>query len=115
MTGKEWLLLLLPIVINLLVDGVLVFILQKFIADKYIKRRILKDEIVKTFLQKLKDLNQCLIEVNFGSMRGDAMDKHVLSIQEMVVDLCEYFHPNIYDLKKFEDKFNKFNDSSKYR
>lgn len=108
MTAKDWLLLLVPIVSNLLIDGIIVILLQKFVIDKYIKRRLLKDEIVKSFLEKLKGINQHLIELNFESMRGNLVD--VKSIQDKVVDLCEYFHPNVYDLKKFEKKFNKMNE-----
>ena len=46
MTYKDWILLLVPIALNLIIDGIVVVILQKIVLDKYIKRRLLKDEIV---------------------------------------------------------------------
>ena len=52
MSEKDWILVLIPIISNLILDGVVIFILQKVVLDRYIKRRLLKDEIVVDFLNK---------------------------------------------------------------
>ena len=52
MTNKDWILLLVPVAMNLIIDGIVVVFLQKIVLDKYIKRRLLKDEIVMNFLNK---------------------------------------------------------------
>ena len=88
MTNKDWILLIVPIVSNLIFDGVVIFILQKFVLDRYIKRRLLKDEIVINFLNKLKNISDHLIEANFDSMRGnpDIVTKHSIPIQGLLAD-----------------------------
>ena len=108
MTNKDWILLLIPIVSNLIFDGIVIFILQKVVLDRYIKRRLLKDEIVINFLNKLKNISDHMIEANFDSMRGnpDIVTKHIIPIQGLVADTTKYYNTNIYDLKHFKDKFD---------
>ena len=108
MTNKDWFLLFVPIVSNLLFDGIVIFILQKFVLDRYIKRRLLKDEIVINFLNKLKNISDNLIEANFDSMRGnpDIVTKHIIPIQGLLADTTKYYNTNIYDLKQFKEHFD---------
>lgn len=112
MTNKDWILLLLPIILNLLCNGIIIFILQKIIIDKYIRRRVLRDEIVKTFLNNLKEISDRVIEMNFDSMRGeiDIVSKHVIPVQGMMVEISKYFNTNSYDLKKFKERFDNLNN-----
>lgn len=113
MTNKDWILLLLPIILNLICDGIVIVFIQKLVIDKYIKRRLLRDEIVKTFLNKLKEISDRLIEMNFDSMRGemDLVSKHVVPVQGLMAELSKYFNTNNYDLKKFEEKYNDLNNA----
>lgn len=113
MTNKDWTLLLLPIILNLICDGIVIVILQKLVIDKYIKRRLLRDEIVKNFLNKLKGISDRIIEMNFDSMRGeiDLVSMHLIPVQDMLAELSKYFNTNNYDLKKFEEKYNNLNDA----
>ena len=108
MTNKDWVLLFIPIVSNLIFDGIVIFVLQKVVLDRYIKRRLLKDEIVINFLNKLKNISDHMIEANFDSMRvnTDIATKHIIPIQGLVADTTKYFYTNIYDLKNFKDKFD---------
>ena len=108
MTNKDWILLIVPIVSNLIFDGVVIFILQKFVLDRYIKRRLLKDEIVINFLNKLKNISDHLIEANFDSMKGnpDIVTKHIIPIQDLLADTTKYYNTNIYDLRQFKGCFD---------
>ena len=107
MNTKDWILLLTPIVF----DGIVFVVLQKIVIDKYIKHRMLKDEIVKTFLDKLKHLISHMIQSNFDSMTdGDSVNDNVLTMQKEIVDIVKYYHTNIYDLKKFQEEFDRFNE-----
>ncbi len=108
MTNKDWILLIVPIVSNLIFDGVVIFILQKFVLDRYIKRRLLKDEIVINFLNKLKNISDHLLEANFDSMWGnpDILTKHIIPLQVLFVDTTKYYNTNIYDLKQFKEHFD---------
>ena len=118
MTNKDWILLLVPVALNLIFDGIVVVILQKFVLDKYIKRRLLKDEIVMSFLNKLKSISDRLMEANFDSMRGnsDIVPKHILPIQDLLADTTKYYNTNIYDLKQFKECFdNVTNDWMRFQ
>ena len=108
MTNKDWILLLVPVALNLIIDGIVVVILQKIVLDKYIKRRLLKDEIVMIFLNKLKSISDRMMEANFDSMRGksDIVSKHILPIQDLLADTIKYYNTNIYDLKQFKECFD---------
>ena len=112
MSEKDWILLLIPIISNLILDGIVIFILQKVVLDRYIKRRLLRDEIVADFLNKLKNISDKIIEANFDSMAGnpDIITKHIIPIQYLVTDITKYYNANIYDLKKFKEKFNDLTD-----
>ena len=112
MSEKDWILLLIPIISNLILDGIFIFILQKVVLDRYIKRRLLRDEIVADFLNKLKNISDKIIEANFDSMAGnpDIITKHILPIQSLVADITKYYNANIYDLKQFKEKFNDLTD-----
>ena len=118
MTNKDWILLLVPVALNLIFDGIVVVILQKFVLDKYIKRRLLKDEIVMSFLNKLKSISDRIMEANFDSMRGnsDIVPKHILPIQDLLADTTKYYNTNIYDLKQFKECFdNVTNDWMRFQ
>ena len=112
MSEKDWILLLIPIISNLILDGIVIFILQKVVLDRYIKRRLLRDDIVADFLNKLKNISDKIIEANFDSMAGnpDIITKHIIPIQYLVTDITKYYNANIYDLKKFKEKFNDLTD-----
>jgi len=118
MTNKDWILLLVPVALNLIIDGIVVVILQKIVLDKYIKRRLLKDEIVMNFLNKLKNISDRIMEANFDSMRGnsDIVPKHILPIQDLLADTTKYYNTNIYDLKQFKECFdNVTNDWMRFQ
>ena len=112
MSEKDWILLLIPIISNLILDGIVVFILQKVVLDRYIKRRLLREEIVADFLNKLKNISDKIIEANFDSMAGnpDIITKHIIPIQCLVTDITKYYNANIYDLKQFKEKFDDLTD-----
>ena len=108
MTTKDWILLLVPIILN----GVVLVIFQKFVIDKYLKHRMLKDEIVKAFLDMLKEMIAHIIQSNFDSMvAGDSVNDNVLIMQKKMVEIVKYYHTNNYDLKKFQKEFDSFNES----
>ena len=112
MSEKDWILLLIPIISNFILNGIVIFILQKVVLDKYIKRRLLRDEIVADFLNKLKNISDKIIEANFDSMAGnpDIITKHIIPIQSLVTDITKYYNTNIYDLKQFKEKFDDLID-----
>ena len=91
MSEKDWILVLIPIISNLILDGIVIFILQKVVLDRYIKRRLLRDEIVADFLNKLKNISDKIIEANFDSMAGnpDIIAKHIIPIQSLVADITK--------------------------
>lgn len=108
MEAKDWIILILPIISN----GIILVIFQKLIVDKYIKHRLLKDEIVKSFMDKLKELLELMIQSNFDSMvDGNSVNDNIRKIQSKIVDIVKYYHTNNYDLKKFNKEFETFNNN----
>lgn len=107
MTIKDWMLLLVPIVANLVVDGFLIVLLDKFLIDRFVKRRVFKDEIVKEFMNKLKAFSDCMMQANFDAMiDGDSVNENVPIMQSFMVDLTKYYNTNIYDLNQFKIKYD---------
>lgn len=105
MKTKDWIILILPIISN----GIILVIFQKLIVDKYIKHRLLKDEIVKSFMDKLKELLELIIQSNFDSMiDGNSVNDNIGKMQSKIVDILKYYHTNNYDLKKFNKEFETF-------
>lgn len=108
METKDWIILILPIISN----GIILVIFQKLIVDKYIKHRLLKDEIVKSFMDKLKELLELMIQSNFDSViDGDSVNDNIAKMQSKIVDIVKYYYTNNYDLKKFNIKFETFNNN----
>lgn len=108
MEPKDWIILILPIISN----GIILVVFQKLIVDKYIKHRLLKDEIVKSFMDKLKELLELMIQSNFDSMvDGNSVNDNTRKMQSKIVDIVKYYHTNNYDLKKFNKEFEAFNDN----
>lgn len=108
MEAKDWIILILPIISN----GIILVIFQKLIVDKYIKHRLLKDEIVKSFMDKLKELLELMIQTNFDSMvDGDSVNNNIVRLQSKIVDIVKFYYTNNYDLKKFNKEFEIFNNN----
>lgn len=108
METKDWIILILPIISN----GIILVIFQKLIVDKYIKHRLLKDEIVKSFMDKLKELLELMIQSNFDSViDGDSVNDNIAKMQSKIVDIVKYYYTNNYDLKKFNIEFETFNNN----
>lgn len=108
MEPKDWIILILPIISN----GIILVVFQKLIVDKYIKHRLLKDEIVKSFMDKLKELLELMIQSNFDSMIDENSENdNIAKIQSKIVDIVKYYYTNNYDLKKFNKEFETFNNN----
>lgn len=108
MEAKDWIILILPIISN----GIILVIFQKLIVDKYIKHRLLKDEIVKSFMDKLKELLELMIQSNFDSMvYGVNVNDNIEKMQSKIVDIVKFYYTNNYDLKKFNKEFEVFNNN----
>ena len=108
METKDWIILILPIISN----GIILVVFQKLIVDKYIKHRLLKDEIVKSFMDKLKELLELMIQSNFDSMIDENSENdNIAKMQSKIVDIVKYYYTNNYDLKKFNKEFETFNNN----
>ena len=108
MEAKDWIILILPIISN----GIILVIFQKLIVDKYIKHRLLKDEIVKSFMDKLKELLELMIQSIFDSLvYGVNVNDNIEKMQSKIVDIVKFYYTNNYDLKKFNKEFEVFNNN----
>ncbi len=108
---KDWILLLVPVLLN----GISVFVFQKIIGNKIDnmkKRDLLRDEIILLFWKKLQELNDTFLETNVKVSRNlQTLNEGLETIRDKVFGLVQYYDKNKYDLNIFEKEYSSWEDS----
>lgn len=116
METKDWILLIIPIIMNGIINGIILFVFQKIISLKLKhieKLNALRDEAFISFLKKLQNFNEVLIQVNWTFMRNPDLIyyKELSKINESVHSIIQYYDTNKYDLEIFSKEYNDWNKS----
>lgn len=108
---KDWIILIVPILLN----GIIVFLLQKETEkrlERKNKRQDLRDEILILFWKKLQDLNDIFIDSNIQVLKGIAKpEEGINEIQQRIVYLIQFYDTNKFDLETFNLLFESLKNS----
>ena len=111
MDRKDWILLIIPVILN----GGLIFIFQNIIKiriEKLTKKNLLKDEIILEFFKELQKLNKLFIDVNIEAQKNpESIPLGLTKIENLIVYIIQIYDTNIFDLKQFENEYNSFNNA----
>lgn len=111
MTGKDYILLFIPILFN----GVLIFIFQNIIKNKIErsnKRNTLRDEILLKFFKELQDLNILFITVNVEAQNNpESIPIGLKKIADLILSIIQFYDTNTYDLVEFKNVYEAFNNA----
>lgn len=106
MERKDWILLILPIILN----GIFIFAFQKTITvklEQISKKNSIRDNVVMCFYEKVQNLNDTLIQANISvSNSPDSLFTELKNIHESVLEIVRYYDNNKYDLDIFENEFD---------
>ena len=106
MEWKDWILLVVPIVMN----GIILYIFQVLINKKIErknKRNEVRDEIYLTFIKIIRDLNSCFIFSDSEVRNETDIKRKIEEIAKKVIAVYKYCNDNDYDLKIFLNDTNQ--------
>lgn len=111
MEGKDWIILLVPIICN----GIIIFVFQKILSrkiERQSKRQDIRDDVLKRFWNKLQELNDTFVQTNIAAMRDPNVAGNSLGIfQSAILDIIQYYDTNEFDLKVFSKEYKDFKSS----
>lgn len=116
METEDWILLIIPIIMNGIINGIILFVFQKIISLKLKhieKLNTIRDKVFISFWEKLQNFNEVLIQANWTVMRNpdSIYSKELSKINESVHSIIQYYDTNKYDLEIFSKEYNEWNKS----
>ncbi len=112
METKDWIIMLVPIVIN----GFLIFIFQSTYTKhlrKTERENMFLNDTLRILYDKLQNLNTGIFEVAVKEQNFELLEKSVQNTEELMLDLMAFQKGNYFQLSKFDKFFEKLNNDWK--